>query len=279
MTATIIDGKEIAKRIRDSLKPRVKALERPPGLGVILVGNNPASRAYVTNKQKAAQELGIYTVEKHLPEDTTEQKLLDIIADMNRDNKIDGILVQLPLPKHISERLALDSIDIQKDVDGFSILNLGRLWAGEDCVVSATPKGVLRLLTDQKIPLDGNHAVVIGRSQIVGKPLAALLLAQHMSVTICHSKTKNLAEITRSADLVVAAVGKAKLITGSMIKPGAVVIDVGINREDGKITGDVDEESVKKVASAMTTVPGGVGPMTIAMLLENVVELSEQHQS
>lgn len=278
MTATIIDGKKIAQKIRELLKPRVKALPRAPGLGVILVGNNPASRVYVSSKQKAAQDLGIHTQEKHLPEDTGEQKLLDTIATFNRDPAIDGILVQLPLPKQISERLALDSIDIQKDVDGFSILNLGRLWAGESCIVSATPKGVLRLLLEENIPLEGKHAVIVGRSQIVGKPLAALLLAQHMSVTICHSKTKNLAEITKTADVLIAAVGKAHLIQGNMVKKDAVVIDVGINREEGKIVGDVDEASVKEIASAMTTVPGGVGPMTIAMLLENVVELAEKHQ-
>ncbi len=268
-----IDGKAIAQQIRASIKQQVASLPICPGLAAVLVGENPASKIYVRNKRKACEEAGIYSEEHLLPEDTSESDLIALIHRLNHDPKIHGILVQLPLPKQINERHALDAVDPKKDIDGFHYINVGRLVAKERGLYSCTPLGVIELLRATGVPMAGAHAVVVGRSNIVGKPVALLLLHEHATVTICHSKTKNLAEICRQADILVAAIGKARFITKEMVKEGAVVIDVGINRlDDGTLVGDVDFEGVAEKAGAITPVPGGVGPMTIAMLLANTVQ-------
>lgn len=245
---------------------------RPPGLDVVLVGENAASVVYTRNKEKASLEAGMRGRLHRLPESTSEAELLDLIAKLNADEAVDGILVQLPLPKHIREDFVLDAIDAKKDVDGFHPTNAGLLMTGRPGLVACTPKGSMRLIAETKTSLVGARAVVVGRSNIVGKPMALLLLAQHATVTIGHSRTKDLPDLCRQADVLVAAVGKAKMIGGDWIKEGAVVIDVGINRdENGKLVGDVDTEAAKARASWITPVPGGVGPMTIACLLENTV--------
>ena len=280
MTARIIDGKSIAKELRESLAPRVAALKEQgitPGLTVIVVGDDPASAIYVRNKERACVKLGMNSQVLRFPAETTQEEILNTVRLLNQDDSVHGILVQLPLPPHIDEQAVLRAIDPDKDVDGFHAMNAGRLMNGEPGFVACTPKGVMRLLEVSGVELDGKNAVVVGRSNIVGKPMALLLLQKNCTVTIAHSHTKDLAAVTRSADILVVAVGRAGFITGDMIKPGAAVMDVGINRVDGKVVGDVDFESAKEVASCITPVPGGVGAMTIAMLMENTVEAAENY--
>ncbi|MBQ1274716.1 MAG: bifunctional methylenetetrahydrofolate dehydrogenase/methenyltetrahydrofolate cyclohydrolase FolD [Cellulosilyticum sp.] len=273
--AQIIDGKFISTQIKDELKQEVSVLNQNgifPGLAVILVGNNSASQVYVRNKKTACEYVGIKSFSYELPEETSEEALLGLIDTLNQDDKVHGILVQLPLPHHIDENKVILAIDPKKDVDGFHPQNVGALCAGLPGFVSCTPAGVIELLKRSKVEISGKNCVVVGRSNIVGKPVSLLLLQEHGTVTICHSKTKNLTKILKQADIVVAAVGKAKMIQGSQLKEGAVVIDVGINRdENGKLCGDVDFASCEQVASMITPVPGGVGPMTIAMLMHNCV--------
>lgn len=240
---------------------------------MVIVGNDPASRVYVNNKKKACAEVGIYSEEYALPEETTEKQLLELIDELNKNDKINGILVQLPLPKHLDEKTVLYAIDPKKDVDAFHPVNVGRIMIGDFDFVPCTPAGVMELIAESSIDVAGKNCVVIGRSNIVGKPQAMLLLHKNGTVTVCHSKTKDLPEITKKADILVAAVGRAKFVTKDMVKPGAVVIDVGMNRdENGKLCGDVDFEKVSEIAGAITPVPGGVGPMTIAMLMKNTVK-------
>ena len=280
MTAQIIDGKSIALSVRQGLEPRVETLKAKgvtPGLTVVVVGDDPASAIYVRNKERASQKLGMNGTVLRMPGETTQEELLTVVRKLNADDSIHGILVQLPLPAHIDEHAILREIDPDKDVDGFHAMNAGRLLNGEKGFVACTPKGVMRLLETTGVDLNGKNAVVVGRSNIVGKPMALLLLQKNCTVTIAHSRTRNLAEVTRAADILVVAVGRAGMITGDMIKPGAIVMDVGINRVDGKVVGDVDFESAKEVTSYITPVPGGVGAMTIAMLMENAVEAAENH--
>jgi len=280
MTAQIIDGKEIAKKIRTELAERAKAFEtkkgRKIGLAVVLVGENPASEVYVRNKQKACEEANMASYLHKLPENVEATKLFTLIRNLNKDKNVDGILVQLPLPKHINEREVLAAIDPRKDVDGFHVENAGALFLGESCLAACTPSGCIELIKATGQSLVGKHAVVIGRSNIVGKPLALLLLNEHCTVTITHSRTQNLAGITKQADILIAAIGKKEFVKGDMIKPGAIVIDVGINRHEGKLYGDVNFEEAKEVASHITPVPGGVGPMTIAMLISNTIKAATQ---
>jgi methylenetetrahydrofolate dehydrogenase (NADP+)/methenyltetrahydrofolate cyclohydrolase len=280
MTARIIDGKAIAQEVRAEWKARADALKArgiPPGLAVIIVGDDPASRVYVANKVKACAELGLYSEHIALPADTSESALLAKIAELNADPKIHGLLVQLPVPKHIDSSKVIEAISPDKDVDGFHPINVGALSTGNMRFAPCTPFGAMTLLEKAGVPIEGKHAVVIGRSNIVGKPMAMLLLQANATVTICTSKTIDLAKFTRDADILVVATGKPKMITGDMIKPGAAVIDVGINRmADGKLCGDVDFESAKEVAGWITPVPGGVGPMTITMLVANTVQAAER---
>ncbi|HEY8288087.1 MAG TPA: bifunctional methylenetetrahydrofolate dehydrogenase/methenyltetrahydrofolate cyclohydrolase FolD [Acetobacteraceae bacterium] len=272
MTARIIDGKAIAAATRAALAERVAGLGFQPSMTVILVGNNPASAVYVRSKDQAARQAGIRTATIRLPADTSEETLLDTVAELNADASMDGILVQLPLPAGISTRAVIDSIDPEKDVDGFHPLNVGRLASGEPTLVPCTPLGVMKLLTVSGIALTGARALILGRSAIVGRPMAGLLLAADATVTIAHSRTPNLPEECRRADVLIAAVGRPEMVEGDWIRPGATVIDVGINRlPDGRLVGDVAFESCSRVAGAITPVPGGVGPMTIACLLENTV--------
>ncbi len=278
MKAQIIDGKSIGLQVRNNLTSRVEALKARgivPGLMVILVGEDPASKVYVANKEKAAAALGMAGTVLRMPEDTTQEALIQKIEELNADKSVHGILVQLPLPGHMDTQRVLMTIRPEKDVDGFHIYNAGALMTGNRCILPCTPKGIMHLIKTTGRPIAGCHAVVVGRSNIVGKPIAMLLLQEHATVTICHSRTKNLADITRQADILVAAVGKARMITGDMIKSGATVIDVGMNRVDGKLCGDVDFASACEVADFITPVPGGVGPMTIAMLMENTIEVAE----
>lgn len=274
--AKIIDGKAVAMRIRESLKERVaesKAMGITPGLAVVLVGDDPASRVYVNTKKKTCHELGIYSEEHTYDSSVTQNELLAKIVELNADPKISGILVQLPLPKHLDEDQVIEAIDPRKDVDGFHPVSVGKLVLGLPGFVSCTPAGVMELIRETGAAIQGKECVVVGRSNIVGKPQALLLLRENGTVTVCHSRTENLAEVVRRADILVVGVGKPQLITGDMIKPGAVVIDVGINRlPDGRLVGDVEFDSAAKVAGAITPVPGGVGPMTIAMLMHNTVE-------
>jgi methylenetetrahydrofolate dehydrogenase (NADP+) / methenyltetrahydrofolate cyclohydrolase len=280
MAAQILDGKSLAATIRAELKQKVAALVQRgarPGLAVVLAGDDAASRVYVRNKTLAAGEIGVHSELHEFKADVAEPALLRKLRDLNENPLIHSILVQLPLPRHIDAARALESIAPQKDVDGFHQVNLGALLAGRPGVVPCTPAGVMRLIEHAGVPLAGRRAVVIGRSNIVGKPLALLLLQQDASVTIGHSKSEGLKAITKQADILVAAVGRAKLVTAEMVKPGACVIDVGVNRlPDGKLAGDVDFEAVKQVAGWITPVPGGVGPMTIAMLLENCVRAASR---
>ena len=275
MAARILDGKSLAAQVRAAVKNEVAALSQRgirPGLAVVLAGDNPASRVYVRNKMRASEETGVRSELYELPASVSEEALLDRVLALNDDPEVHGILVQLPLPKHITAYKVLEAVSPAKDIDGFHAANLGALMAGVPHMVPCTPAGVMRLLQHARVPLSGAHAVVIGRSNIVGKPLALLLLQHDATVTICHSKTRELENIARSAEILVAAVGRAKLVTGAMVKPGACVIDVGVNRlSDGSIAGDVDFASASEVAGWITPVPGGVGPMTIAMLLENCV--------
>ena len=278
MACVKLDGKALAMEIREGLARRVATLKErgvTPGLAVLLVGNDPASEIYVRNKGIACEKAGMRSETIRMPEETTQEALEEQIRALNADPGIDGILVQLPLPKHLDERRALNAILPEKDADGFHPMNAGKLLAGEETVIPCTPKGCMRLLASADVPLSGKEAVVVGRSNIVGKPMALLLMQAGCTVTVCHSKTRDLAAHVRRADVVVAAVGKPGIITADMLKPGAAVIDVGINRVDGKVTGDVATEAAE-VAGWLTPVPGGVGPMTIAMLLENTVEAAER---
>ena len=276
MSAKIIDGKKISEELRLSIAESVKNRKkgtRAPGLAVIIVGDNPASRIYVNNKKKACESCGFYSVEYALDENADENELLELIEKLNNDDNIDGILCQLPLPKQIDENKVIDAICPEKDVDGFSPVNTGNLLSGKPCFAPCTPAGVVEMLKYEGIEIAGKHCVIVGRSNIVGKPAALLMLQENATVTVCHSRTKNLAEEVSRADIVIAAIGKASFITADMIKEGAVVVDVGINRlENGKVTGDVDFEAVKEKASYITPVPGGVGPMTITMLMKNTLE-------
>ncbi len=285
MSAKIIDGKLISSEIREELKNEVSALQKEgitPGLGVILVGEDPASRSYVTAKEKACEDLGIYSDNRHIPAETTEAELLELIDTMNKDPKIDGILVQLPLPKQIDADKVIMRISPEKDVDGFHPQSIGKMIMGKDTFLPCTPHGVVKLLNYSGVQIEGSHVVVVGRSNIVGKPVANLLLDKskngNATVTVCHSRTKNIAEMTRQADILIAAMGKPRFIKADMVKDGVVIIDVGVNRvEDSsrkrgyRLVGDVDFEEVKEKASLITPVPGGVGPMTITMLMFNTV--------
>jgi len=276
MSAEIIDGKSIAAGIRKKLKDLVSNIpqDKLPGLAVILVGEDPASRVYVGQKEKSCNEIGIRSYLHRLPATTKQGELLSLIGKLNKDPAVHGILVQLPLPEGLDSEEVITAIAPDKDVDGFHVVNVGRLWTGEKASEPCTPKGVMALLESTGVELKGLEAAIVGRSNIVGKPLAAMLLSRHCTVTICHSRTKNLPEVLKRADIVVAAIGKPKFVTGDMIKKGAVVIDVGINRVDGRLVGDVDFDSASQSASWITPVPGGVGPMTIAMLMQNTLSLA-----
>ena len=277
--AKIIDGKQISLDIKNELKEKV-ARYKEQGieitLAVVKVGNDPASAVYVRNKEKACEYVGINSKTLALPEETTEEELLNVVKELNEDKNVNGILVQLPLPKHIDESKVLLTIDSTKDVDGFHPVNVGKMVIGEDTFVPCTPAGIIEMIKRTDIDIEGKECVVIGRSNIVGKPLAMLMLKENATVTIAHSRTKDLKEVTKRADIIVAAIGKAKFVTADYVKEDAVVIDVGMDRdENGKLCGDVDFESVSKVASAITPVPGGVGPMTVTMLLVNCLRSVE----
>ena len=275
MAATLIDGRAVAKALKEEIAQRTQAMIAQgvtPHLAVVLVGEDPASQVYVRNKENGCIKAGIRSTVIRLEEDCTQQELEETVKRLNADASVDGILVQLPLPKHLNEASVLRLIDPDKDVDGFQAMNSGRLMNGQPGFVPCTPLGVMKLLEAYGIDPAGKHAVVIGRSNIVGKPMAMLLLRANATVTICHSRTQNLADITRQADILVAAVGRANFVTADMVKAGAAVIDVGINRVDGKIVGDVDFDAVSGVAGYITPVPGGVGQMTIAMLLANTLD-------
>ena len=281
MSARLVDGKAIAAAYRAELALRVGRLADQgivPSLAVVIVGEDAASQVYVRNKALACEAIGMRSQVHALPADVTQLTLITFVRGLNADASVHGILVQLPLPKHIANRAVIESIDPAKDVDGFHYQNVGALVIGEPAFSPCTPWGVMKMLEHEEIAIEGRHAVVVGRSNIVGKPMALMLLHAGATVTICHSKTRDLGEITRQADILVAAVGKARMIRGDMVKPGAAVIDVGMNRlRDGRLAGDVDFESVARVASHLTPVPGGVGPMTIAMLLANTVKSAERH--
>ena len=278
--AQIIDGKKISQDIKDELKEKVTALKdtgTEVALAVIQVGNDPASSVYVRNKKKACEYIGIRSLSYELPEETTEDALIELIEKLNKDETVNGILVQLPVPKHIDPDKIIRTISPEKDVDGFHPQNVGKLVIGEEGFISCTPAGVIQLLKRSGIEISGKNCVVVGRSNIVGKPVAIMLLEKNATVTVAHSKTKNLKELALQADVIVAAVGKESVVTADMVKPGAAVIDVGMNRNaEGKLCGDVDTEEVAKVAGYISPVPGGVGPMTIAMLLSNTVEAYEK---
>ncbi len=293
MAATIIDGKQVAAQMRAELKQEVDALREKgtvPGLGVILVGEDPASASYVSAKEKACAEAGIYSDDNRLPADTAQEALIEMVERMNNDPRIHGILVQLPLPKHIDEGAVISTIRPEKDVDGFTPANVGRLVIGQECFMPCTPHGVMQLLARSGVEISGSHVVVVGRSNIVGKPIANMLLQKkknaNATVTICHTGTKDMASFTRQADILIVAAGRPNTVTADMVKDGAAVIDVGVNRiEDStkkrgyRLAGDVDFESVSQKASLITPVPGGVGPMTITMLMVNTVESAKRHAS
>lgn len=280
--AEIIDGKKISQEIKDELKEKVAVLKEQGisiCLAVIQVGNNPASTVYVGNKKKACAYIGIESLAYELPEETTEEELLNLVRELNEKKEVNGILVQLPLPKHIDEDKVIKTISPEKDVDGFHPQSVGALSIGQKGFVSCTPAGIIELLKRSGIEIAGRECVVVGRSNIVGKPMALLLLRENGTVTVCHSRTKDLKEVTRRADILIVAIGKAKFVDAGYIKEGAVVIDVGMDRdENGKLCGDVDFESAEKKAAAITPVPGGVGPMTIAMLMHNCVESAQMSQ-
>ncbi|EGG36765.1 bifunctional methylenetetrahydrofolate dehydrogenase/methenyltetrahydrofolate cyclohydrolase FolD [Paenibacillus sp. HGF5] len=273
--ATIISGKQISEEIRKGIALEVEQLSKQnvrPGLAVVLVGDDPASHVYVRNKEKACHDLGFYSEVHRLPADSSQNEVLALVDKLNAQESIHGILVQLPLPKHIEEKAVIDAIAVEKDVDGFHPVNVGNLVIGDDSLLPCTPAGVIEMIKRTGIEIAGKHAVVIGRSNIVGKPVSLLLQRENATVTMCHSKTGNMAEIARQADILVVAIGRANMIDASYVKPGAVVIDVGMNRlENGKLAGDVDFESVKAVSGPITPVPGGVGPMTITMLMQNTL--------
>ena len=272
----IIDGKKVSSQIIEHIASEVKSLklktEKSPGLAVILVGDDPASAVYVRNKNKTCTNIGFQSFENILPSDTSELKLLNLIDELNNNEHINGILVQLPLPKHISSHKILEAIKPEKDVDGFHLQNVGRLVTGNPSFIPCTPAGIIQLLDYYSVDLEGKSAVVLGRSNIVGKPVAFLLLEKNATVTICHSRTKDLSKITRQADVLIAAIGKPNFVTADMVKDGSVIIDVGINRVEGKLVGDVDYQVVSQKVSLITPVPGGVGPMTIAMLMANTLQ-------
>lgn len=282
--ATRIDGKAVSAKVREEVAKEVAALKEQgvcPGLAVVIVGDDPASRIYVNNKKKACQATGIYSEEYALPTETTQQELLALVDKLNHKKDIHGILVQSPLPKGLDEEAVVEAIDPKKDVDAFHAYNVGKIMLGDYQFLPCTPAGIMELLKAYDISVEGKRCVVIGRSNIVGKPMAMLLLHQNGTVTVCHSRTKDLPEVTRQADILVSAVGKSHFVTADMVRPGAVVIDVGMNRdENGKLCGDVDFDQVEPIASYITPVPGGVGPMTIAMLLKNTVTAAKmQDQS
>ena len=275
----LIDGKVISAAVKERVKNEVAQLNEKGitvGLAVIIVGEDPASKIYVANKKKACEALGIISEEYALPESTTEKELLGLIDTLNAKKSINGILCQLPLPRHLDEKRIINAISPEKDVDAFHPVNVGRIMIGDYDFVPCTPAGIMEMLAYENIETEGKRCVVIGRSNIVGKPMAMLLLHKNGTVTICHSKTRNLKEICLGADILVAAVGKAKFVTADMVKEGAVVIDVGMNRENGRLCGDIDFEAVKEKASAITPVPGGVGPMTIAMLMQNTLTAAKR---
>lgn len=276
MTAEIIDGKAIAQTIRQELKKKVGKMRQKPGLALVRIGNDEASKIYVSSKKKACEEVGIYSQVHELPERSTMEEAIAVIDSLNQSKKIHAILLQLPVPSYLDGKVLMDGILPHKDVDGFHPVNLGNLVVGEHFTVPCTPLGIMKLIESTGVSLEGKHAVVIGRSNIVGKPIALLLLEKNATVTIAHSKTKGLASVTKQADVLVSAVGRAGLITANMVKKGAVVIDVGINRVGGRVVGDVDFDKVKEVAGFITPVPGGVGPMTIAMLLANTLTCMEE---
>lgn len=278
--AQIIDGKVISAQIKEEVKietEKRKADGKEVTLAVIQVGNDPASSVYVGNKKKACEYVGFQSLAYELPEETTEESLLSLISSLNYMPNVDGILVQLPLPKHMDEEKVIEAISPKKDVDGFHAASVGNLWIGKEGFVSCTPAGIIELLKRSDICMEGKNCVIVGRSNIVGKPMAALMLRENATVTVCHSKTQNLQEITKQADILIVAIGKPKFITAEYVKPGATVIDVGIHRLEGKkLCGDVDFEPVEKIAGAITPVPGGVGPMTIAMLMKNCLEAAKR---
>ena len=278
--AEILDGKALAKKVREELKIKADELKQQgifPKLAVIMVGNDPSSKIYVRNKSKACEEVGIKYEEFLLDENTNNEELLSLIEELNNRDDVHGILLQSPIPNHLDINLAFRTIKPEKDVDGFHPINIGKLSLNQDCFVSCTPFGIMRMLAEYNIDIQGKHAVIIGRSNIVGKPMLQCMLNKNATVTVCHSKTSNLPEITRQADILVAAIGRAKFVTADMVKENAVVVDVGINRnEEGKVCGDVDFENVSKKTSYITPVPGGVGPMTIAMLMNNIIKAAKQ---
>lgn len=275
---TLIDGKKVAEKCKKNIEERIKKLNKMPGFAVIRIGEDEASKIYVRLKHKMSEELGINFTEYHLDEDVTQEELISLIKKLNADDKVDGILLQSPIPYHLNILEAFQTIAPEKDVDGFSPINVGKLVQRQECFAACTPTGVMTMLKEYNISIEGKHAVVIGRSNIVGRPMAELLLNANATVTICHSKTQNLADIVKTADILVVAIGKPKFITADMIKEGAVVVDVGINRmpDSKKIVGDVDFENVKEKCSYITPVPGGVGPMTIMTLMDNVVTACER---
>ncbi|OXM16739.1 bifunctional methylenetetrahydrofolate dehydrogenase/methenyltetrahydrofolate cyclohydrolase FolD [Paenibacillus herberti] len=279
MSAKVIDGKRIAQEIKDEIRLETENLKGQgivPGLAVVLVGGDPASAVYVGNKEKTCREMGFYSEVHRLPEETTEAELVQLVGSLNRSDSVHGILVQLPLPKHINEKLVIDAIAVHKDVDSFSPQNTGNLVIGDESLLPCTPAGIIELIKRTGMDISGKHAVVIGRSNIVGKPVAMLLLRENATVTICHSRTENMERIAAEADILVVAIGKPKAIDSRFIKPGAVVIDVGVNRlNNGKLAGDVDYDDCLDKASAITPVPGGVGPMTIAMLMKNTLKAAQ----
>ena len=280
MSAVRMDGKMVSAKVRGSILEEVNGLKDKgvrPGLSVIIVGEDPASKVYVRNKERACEECGFYSEKYALPEETTQEELLGLIDELNHNPRIDGILCQLPVPKHINEQAIIDAISPEKDVDAFHPINVGKIMVGNFDFLPCTPAGVMQLLEEYDIDPNGKNCVVIGRSNIVGKPMAMLLLHKNGTVTICHSRTKNLKEVCAQADILVAAVGKADFVTADMVKEGAVVIDVGMNRKDGKLCGDVAFDEVNEKASYLTPVPGGVGPMTITMLMKNTLKAAKLH--
>ena len=280
MSAVRMDGKMVSAKVRGSILEEVNGLKDKgvrPGLAVIIVGEDPASKVYVRNKERACEECGFYSEKYALPEETTQEELLGLIDELNHNPHIDGILCQLPVPKHINEQAIIDAISPEKDVDAFHPINVGKIMVGNFDFLPCTPAGVMQLLEEYDIDPNGKNCVVIGRSNLVGKPMAMLLLHKNGTVTICHSRTKNLKEVCAQADILVAAVGKADFVTADMVKEGAVVIDVGMNRKDGKLCGDVAFDEVNEKASYLTPVPGGVGPMTITMLMKNTLKAAKLH--
>ncbi|TVX92798.1 bifunctional methylenetetrahydrofolate dehydrogenase/methenyltetrahydrofolate cyclohydrolase FolD [Paenibacillus agilis] len=280
MTASLMNGKAVAQAMREEMKQEVQKLQSAgvqPGLAVVIVGEDPASQVYVNSKHKTCLELGYYSEVHRLPEDTTQEHLLELVGTLNAQSNIHGILVQLPLPKHIEEKAIIDAIAVEKDVDGFHPMSVGNMIIGDDSLLPCTPAGVIELLKRYDVEIAGKHAVVIGRSNIVGKPVSLLLQREHATVTMCHSRTANMKELTKQADILVVAIGKANFVDRSFVKPGAVVIDVGVNRLDnGKLAGDVHFDDVSEISSLLTPVPGGVGPLTITMLMQNTLKAAKR---